>query len=68
MTRKKIVVAVKKCARCEKDHEPMCFLPFKRPVQPPNQNVTHWASCPTTGEPILLSVEAVKSPAKRHKL
>lgn len=57
--RSKIVVPVVNCARCGKNHDPMCFLKFKRPVQLP-AGVTHWASCPTTGEPILLSVTVKK--------
>lgn len=60
----KIIVPVKCCARCEKDHEPMCFLPFKRPAQPPFEKLTHWASCPTTGEPIMLSIVLTESQSR----
>lgn len=52
----KIITGVKSCARCGEDHEPLCFLKLKRPGQNGAEGITHWTSCPTTGEPILLGV------------
>jgi hypothetical protein len=44
------VPSMKRCARCGQDHGP---IDFDRFINPP-PNVTHWAPCPATGEPILL--------------
>jgi hypothetical protein len=47
---------VGRCARCGEDHDAIAFVPFKRPPlqDHPREDpyATHWASCPTTGEPI----------------
>jgi hypothetical protein len=40
------------CARCGKDHPNLEFVKFARSAG----RDTHWAQCPETGEPILLSV------------
>lgn len=43
--------AVKGCARCGEDHEPMWFDVL---IGQPNPHYSHWAMCPETGHPILL--------------
>ena len=44
------------CARCGLDHnEPIMFKLLKRPLG----DFTHWATCPTNGEVILLKIETV---------
>lgn len=56
-TRRGPPVVVKRlvgCARCGKTHLHMEFVPLLRPVRV----LTHWTSCPTTGEPILLAITA----------
>lgn len=53
------------CARCGENHDGLDFLPFTEPVEydPVSKVIlhceiqfTHWALCPTTGEPILMQV------------
>lgn len=44
------------CARCHGDgHEGLTFKRLTHPVADPDGRpiATHWATCPTTGEPIL---------------
>jgi hypothetical protein len=56
---------VKRCSRCGGNHTALVFKKFDRPVAPADLTSTswsHWAPCPATGEPILLSV----SPFERH--
>ncbi len=48
------------CARCRGDGHPgLEFLPLAYPVELEGDepDLTHWAPCPTNGEPILLRVE-----------
>lgn len=45
---------VYKCARCGEDHAGLEMKKFTRP--PEWGPYTHWVSCPTTGEPILIRV------------
>lgn len=54
---------VRACARCEGDHDAVRFMPFRFPVITPtggSGEVVYewWALCPTTGEPILMRMEA----------
>ena len=44
------------CARCGGDGHPnMTFLPLTHPVEINAETIfTHWALCPTNGEPILM--------------
>lgn len=51
-----IITDVFHCARCDGDHLQLKFNPLTRPVQGGAEQ-THWAECPTNGEPILMSVE-----------
>lgn len=47
--------AIFNCARCGKDHTNLLFVPFKTPdgTKSPFET-THYSSCPTNGEPIML--------------
>jgi hypothetical protein len=46
------------CARCGADgHDDLTYLPLTYPIEfgdAANSVATHWAPCPTNGEPILL--------------
>ena len=47
------------CARCgASEHPSLSYYPLAEPVQLPNSEEvwTHWALCPTTGEPIILTI------------
>ena len=50
-------VNVNNCARCELNHNGLEFDEFARHIQDKDGTAwTHWASCPTNKEPILLRV------------
>lgn len=51
MTKEKISVGVKHCARCQQDHR----IDFLKLVSP-SSGITHWGTCPETQEPILLTI------------
>lgn len=40
------------CARCGGFHDALLFSPLRKPVG----DLTHWAACPTTFEPVLFRV------------
>jgi len=43
------------CARCHGNHDEMHFEMLTYPVELAKEpDLTHWASCPTTGEPVLM--------------
>lgn len=49
------------CARCDGEgHDQITFYPLTHPVDPSesgcDKQITHWAPCPTNGEPILMVV------------
>lgn len=46
-----LIVDMKGCARCEGEGHPQ--IRFKKLTHPVG-DLTHWAPCPTNGEPILL--------------
>ena len=46
-----IITDVGNCARCGGDHLSVVFRPYKQAMYN-----THWATCPTTGEPINLHI------------
>lgn len=49
------------CARCGGDHESLLFKALAQPFAPieaSGVSWTHWAKCPTNGEPVLLRVVA----------
>lgn len=45
---------VKCCARCEANHGDLTFQTFRIPLHEEGLLFTHWATCPTTQEPILM--------------
>jgi hypothetical protein len=51
---------VLRCARCGQDHPQLVFKKFLRSVEADevgdNPSWTHWAPCPTNGDPILMRV------------
>ena len=51
-----IVKRLNGCARCHGDgHDDLTFLPLTHVVECDcGETFTHWAPCPTNGEPILL--------------
>jgi hypothetical protein len=44
------------CARCGEDHEGLEFKLFTHVVDDMDGPWTHWALCPTNGEPILMKI------------
>lgn len=49
------------CSRCHGDgHSGLVFEPLRYPVEIKDGPLTHWATCPETGEPILLRIENVE--------
>jgi hypothetical protein len=49
------VTPLRGCTRCGADHDSVSFVLLEQPVT--NEVAvlfTHWAPCPTTGEPLLL--------------
>jgi len=45
-----VIVDVHNCARCAGEHPQLQFLPLYNAPD----DITHWASCPAIGQPILL--------------
>lgn len=56
---KNITVDIIGCARCHGDgHKGLSFKPLTHPVTENDRTLfTHWTTCPTTYEPILMSVD-----------
>lgn len=52
-----VVRSVRNCARCGADHSRMTFTKLRTPGQPPHPRWTHWAVCPATGEPIMMTIQ-----------
>ena len=47
------------CARCHGDgHEDVFWMPLTHPLEAGGVRFTHWAPCPTNGEPILMRTDA----------
>ena len=46
-------VNIRHCARCGGDHDGLEFRSFDLPAG----KFTHWAPCPTNGEPVLMTVK-----------
>jgi hypothetical protein len=42
------------CARCGGDHVELAAVEFQRPPKDEDEEWSHWATCPETGEPILI--------------
>lgn len=49
---------IERCARCGEDHATVEFERLARPIEVGEVTLTHWAPCPTNGEPILMQVVA----------
>lgn len=50
------VSSVTGCARCGGYHQQIEFIAFKRPIEDDNGRIWgYWGTCPTTGDPILLT-------------
>lgn len=49
------------CTRCGGDHEGLDWTPFARPIIRGLSTFTHWATCPGTGDPIMLVVGGFQS-------
>lgn len=49
---------VKNCARCKKDHHGLIFCPLQHPIEREVDPETHWAPCPTNGQPILMRINS----------
>lgn len=64
-----LFVQIGNCARCGKDHsDGVRAKPFDIPFAPPESNGmvwTHWATCPTNGDPILImqTPDSVEEPS-----
>lgn len=64
------VIRITGCARCDGDHEHLEARKLARPFAPagafdPQRGQltwTHWAPCPTNGDPILIMVTADAAP------
>ena len=59
-----IHVDVRSCARCGQDHEKLEFKLLTNPIPDGDFYWTHWASCPTNGEPVLLYIFENKTKAE----
>jgi hypothetical protein len=54
---KDFILTIHGCARCHGDgHEDVLWLTLTHPVEVGGHTLTHWASCPENGQPILMSV------------
>lgn len=48
------------CARCGGTHETLDWKRFDRPAPSDEGTYTAWATCPTSGDPILFEVREVQ--------
>jgi hypothetical protein len=57
---KSILVNIQSCARCGHDHSDISFTKFTEeehaPIGQSGSVLTHFATCPTYGEPILMRI------------
>lgn len=54
---KPLILNVERCARCGQPHDDIWF--FK--LQNPPENLDHYATCPTSCQPILIKVQIVQN-------
>ena len=53
-----IVKGIKNCSRCGGDHDELIAKRFVRPiVVGDGEEYTHWVTCPTNGDPILVQMQ-----------
>lgn len=59
-----ITTSVTGCARCGQDHGDLEFLPLAHGVDVEDTlgPLTHYATCPTNGEPILMRIVPTDTP------
>lgn len=52
-----VVISIRGCARCDGEgHDDLLFFRLTHPVERDGEVLfTHWAPCPTNGEPILMT-------------
>lgn len=55
-----VIMRVKNCVRCEKNHPEMVFVPLKKAVD----GWSHFSICPETREPVMLNSQSFDS----HKM
>ena len=55
------IARLRGCARCHSEHEDIAFEPLQHPIG----QYTHWAPCPTNGQPILLTLSRLPEPDSR---
>ena len=68
VTRDQIVsqrIGVSECARCDGTRALLDWKPFHIPPVFDEVTVTHWAACPTTRDPILLTCRQELVPVER---
>ena len=68
VTRDQIVsqcLGVSGCARCSDVHAVLVWKAFECPPVFEGVTVTHWATCPTTDDPILLTCKEEQVPVER---
>ena len=53
---------VRGCARCGGEHPELPFKKFERPVFIDDMEITLWAMCPVTEEPILMAIVFKETP------
>lgn len=51
-TKTHVTVDIRECARCGECHQQITFIKLQRPCD----ELTHWAECPVSGEPIMMFV------------
>ncbi len=55
--KEKLKTTIGNCARCGQDHKDLEFKLFTDAIEDTDGTIwSHWALCPTNGEPILLKV------------
>jgi len=49
-------ISIKHCARCNQDHDNLLYHKFAQPIQDDDSVLMweYWATCPITGDPILI--------------
>lgn len=59
---------VKRCARCGKDHTKLVFVEFSgEPIFIAEQPYNWFATCPETGDPILLALVVAETKKQRRR-
>lgn len=58
MTTEELVMDINNCARCSGRHDRLVFRKLTRPLddEVSHLQLSHWCTCPSNGEPILMQV------------